>query len=135
MGADSDEGRTGLIASRRALLKAGALGAAGAVWAASSWRRALAAPATQGAPGGQLVIAKPHEITGFDPMSDATQTSWELHALVYESLVWLDDNLAPVPGLAESWDTPDDRTYVFHIRQGVSFHNGREMTADDVAFS
>jgi peptide/nickel transport system substrate-binding protein len=135
VGADFDEGRTGLIASRRALLKAGALGAAGTVWAASSWRRALAAPATQGAPGGQLVIAKPHEITGFDPMSDATQTSWELHALVYESLVWLDDNLAPVPGLAESWDTPDDRTYVFHIRQGVSFHNGREMTADDVAFS
>jgi peptide/nickel transport system substrate-binding protein len=130
-----DRTALGSFASRRSLLKAGALGAAGAAWAASSWRRALAAPAAQGAAGGQLVIAKPYEITGFDPMSEANQTSWEIHALVYESLVWLDDQLAPIPGLAESWDTPDDRTYVFHLRQGVTFHNGREMTADDVVFS
>ncbi|MDQ3512504.1 MAG: ABC transporter substrate-binding protein, partial [Chloroflexota bacterium] len=50
-------------------------------------------------------------------------------------LVFLDDALGPIPGLAESWETPDDRTYVFALRQGVMFHNGREMTADDVVFS
>jgi peptide/nickel transport system substrate-binding protein len=134
MGADTGEVVTGLTASRRALLKAGVFGAVGTAWTASSWRRALASPAVQAA-GGQLVIAKPYEITGFDPMTEANQTSWEIQALVYESLVWLDDNLGAIPGLAESWDTPDDHTYVFHLRQGVKFHNGREMTADDVVFS
>jgi len=48
------------------------------------------------------------------------------------------DNIAG--GLAESWELADPETIVFHIRKGVHFHdkpptNGREMTADDVAFS
>ena len=42
--------------------------------------------------------------------------------------------------LAESWEMPDDDTFIFHIRKGVHFHdkpptNGREMTAEDVVFS
>ena len=42
--------------------------------------------------------------------------------------------------LAESWDVPDPRTYIFHIRQGVRWHdkapmNGRELTADDVVYN
>jgi peptide/nickel transport system substrate-binding protein len=91
--------------------------------------------AAQGTPGGTLNVGKPYELSGYDPHPEGNQTSWEIHAVVYESLVWLDDNLAPVPGLAESWEQPDDRTYVFKIRQGVKFHNGREMTADDVFYS
>lgn len=55
--------------------------------------------------------------------------------MVYESLIFLGDNFELQPGLAERWEQPDDRTYVFTLRQGVSFHNGREMTADDVVFS
>jgi peptide/nickel transport system substrate-binding protein len=39
------------------------------------------------------------------------------------------------PALAERWETPDDRTWIFHLRQGVKFHNGAELTADDVAYS
>lgn len=85
--------------------------------------------------GGSLVIGKPYELTGFDPAPEGNQTSWEIHAVVYESLVFLDSNLQPAPGLAERWETPDPTTYVFHLRQGVKFHNGREMTADDVVFS
>ena len=42
--------------------------------------------------------------------------------------------------LAESWDVPDPQTYVFHIRQGVRWHdkapmNGRELTAEDVVYN
>ncbi len=125
----------GIPASRRSVLKAGALGAAGVAWGLAPFRLAAAGSAVQGEAGGRVVVGKPYEITGFDPHLEANQTSWEIHAVVYESLVFLDDALNPLPGLAEGWETPDDRTYVFRLRQGVMFHNGREMTADDVVFS
>ena len=40
-----------------------------------------------------------------------------------------------VPGLAERWEQPDERTYVFHLRRGVRFHHGRELTAEDIRFT
>ena len=120
--------------SRRTALKAATLGAASAACGSAFLRSAHLATA-QGTTGGTLVVGKPYELNGYDPHLEANQTSWEIHAVVYESLVFLDENLTPAPGLAESWDTPDDRTYVFHLRQGVKFHNGREMTADDVVYS
>jgi len=44
------------------------------------------------------------------------------------------------PHLAESWETPDDTTYIFHLRKGIKWHNkpplnGRELVADDVKFT
>ena len=44
-------------------------------------------------------------------------------------------DMAPVPDLAKSWDIVDDTTYVFHLHEGVSFHNGEPLTASDVVFS
>lgn len=123
-----------LSLSRRNAVKATAMATASAAWGAAFLKHAHVASA-QDAAGGTLIIGKPYEATGYDPHTEANQTSWEVHAVVYESLVFLDDNLDPAPGLAESWETPDDRTYVFKIREGVKFHNGREMTADDVVFS
>jgi peptide/nickel transport system substrate-binding protein len=123
-----------LSLSRRTALKAAALGAVSAACSGSFPRTERSAVA-QGEAGGTLVIGKPYEITGYDPHVEAAQTSWEIQAVVYESLIFLDDDLNPAPGLAESWESPDDRTYVFHLREGVKFHNGREMTADDVFFS
>ena len=37
----------------------------------------------------------------------------------------MDNDMNLVPGLAESWEVIDDTTTVFHLRQGVKFHNGR----------
>ena len=54
---------------------------------------------------------------------------------IFDPLIELDPSERPVPGLAESWEMTDDRTFVFHLRHGVKFHNGREMVADDVVFS
>jgi peptide/nickel transport system substrate-binding protein len=54
---------------------------------------------------------------------------------MYDSLLEWDRDLNIQPALAESYDTPDDTTYVFHLRQGVMFHDGTEMTASDVKYS
>jgi ABC-type transport system substrate-binding protein len=55
---------------------------------------------------------------------------------LYDGLVKLDKTLSPTPALAEYWVISDSgRKYTFYLRQGVRFHDGRELTADDVAFS
>jgi len=55
---------------------------------------------------------------------------------IYDGLVAIDSNLNPVPGLAEYWKPEDDgRRTVFFLRKGSRFHNGREVTSDDVKFS
>ena len=59
-----------------------------------------------------------------------------LHNL-FDGLLSIDyvDNWALRPGLAESWQRLDDRTIEFTLRRGVLFHNGEELTAEDVVFS
>lgn len=53
---------------------------------------------------------------------------------VYETLVRIDDEGAPVPHLAESWDIAGNEV-TFHLREGVTFSNGKVLDADDVVFS
>jgi peptide/nickel transport system substrate-binding protein len=62
-------------------------------------------------------------------------SSFELLSVVYERLVRFDDDGQPQPELAESWENPDELTYVFTLRAGVTFHDGKELTADDVKFT
>ena len=56
-------------------------------------------------------------------------------SLVYESLLAWDKNLKILPALATSFQIPDNKTYIFKLRQGVKFHNGQDFTADDVKYS
>src|SRR3954469_2380681 len=58
-----------------------------------------------------------------------------LHAAVYEGLTKRDKDLKIIPGLAESWETPQPLRWRFHLRKGVKFHDGSDFTADDVVFS
>ena len=56
--------------------------------------------------------------------------------VIWEQLVSLDANHQPQPMLAESWEFANDYQQItLHLRQGVQFHTGRELTADDVKFS
>ena len=61
--------------------------------------------------------------------------TWRLQQMVYETLVTTNENLEIVPALAASWTQPDETTYVFSLEPGVTFSNGRSMTADDVVGS
>ncbi|MEO0622442.1 MAG: ABC transporter substrate-binding protein [Pseudomonadota bacterium] len=54
---------------------------------------------------------------------------------VYEGLTRYDSELQLQPGLAESWENTAPNTWIFKLRQGVTFHNGNPFTADDVIFS
>ncbi len=55
---------------------------------------------------------------------------------LFDGLVELDPSLHVVPGLADTWIiSPDGRTYRFHLREGVRFHDGSALTSGDVVFT
>ena len=62
----------------------------------------------------------------------ASTTAWQM----YDSLVWMNADNEILPALAESWEISEDGTeYIFHLREGVTFHNGEPFNADAVVFS
>jgi peptide/nickel transport system substrate-binding protein len=70
-----------------------------------------------------------------DPRLMNDTSAYKLMDLVYDGLVILDPTLVPQPGLATSWDNPDPTTWIFHLREGVTFHDGTPFTADDVVYT
>jgi peptide/nickel transport system substrate-binding protein len=70
-----------------------------------------------------------------DPRIGTEAQSEHLHGLIYDSLVAHDERMTIIPDLAEKWETPDPRTYVFHLRHGVRFHDGSAFTSADVKFT
>ena len=70
-----------------------------------------------------------------DPRIGTDDTSQKLHDLIYDNLVDLDEHLRVVPRLAERLDHPDPLTYIAILREGVRFHDGHELTADDVVYT
>ncbi|MEJ2709554.1 MAG: ABC transporter substrate-binding protein [Anaerolineales bacterium] len=86
--------------------------------------------------GGTLQVAFQNEWAGLDPHTVSSYSSYQILNNVLEGLTTFDDDLNLQPGLAESWEQSEDgKTWTFQLRQGVKFHNGREMTADDVKWS
>jgi peptide/nickel transport system substrate-binding protein len=105
-----------------------------------AWLLALAvalAPACRQAPRdpGAIVVAMADPVINLDPRVGSDAASQKLHQLLFSTLVRIDDQLRVVPDLAESLDQPDAVTYVAHLRHGVMFHNGRELTSEDVVYT
>ncbi|HEY0704294.1 MAG TPA: ABC transporter substrate-binding protein [Candidatus Acidoferrales bacterium] len=73
--------------------------------------------------------------TNLDPRIGADAYSAHIDGLIFSSLVAHDDQMKVIPDLAASWETPDTVTYVFHLRPGVKFHDGRALTSADVKFT
>jgi len=86
-------------------------------------------------PRDYIVVATTNSAVNLDPRVGVDEASQKAHQLLYNTLVHIDDQLRVVPELAESLDHPDERTYVARLRHGVRFHNGRELTAEDVAYT
>jgi len=53
--------------------------------------------------------------------------SEDIDGLIFDNLLARDAQMNVVPGLAERWETSDPLTYVFHLRRGVKFHDGRHL--------
>lgn len=82
-----------------------------------------------------LIVATAYDSITMDPVANNDSPSSHAMHQMYEGLLSLDANSELHPLLAESWEMPDDVTYIFHLKKGVKFHNGEEMKASDVAFS
>ncbi len=84
-----------------------------------------------------LTVAVRADVTGFFPNPPAKDESFtnRVNAEILEGLVRFDADGRLVPGLAERWETPNERAYVFHLRPGLRFSDGTPLTAADVAAS
>ncbi|MGE5247800.1 MAG: ABC transporter substrate-binding protein [Verrucomicrobiota bacterium] len=81
---------------------------------------------------GRLVMALPGTPVSLDPRLATDAYGEQILQMTHASLVRLSAAGEPVPDLAAAWETPDARTYVFRLRPGLRFHDGRPVTADDV---
>jgi peptide/nickel transport system substrate-binding protein len=83
-----------------------------------------------------VVIGVGAEATTMDPRHATDVASQNIVNLVYAPLVELDDaTVSIVPVVAKNWENPDDRTYIFHLRDDVRFHDGTPLTAHDVKYT
>lgn len=75
------------------------------------------------------------DVSSLDPhyLNIAPNISFSSH--LFDALVHVDANGRLIPGLAVSWKAIDPTTWEFKLRRGVKFHDGSELTADDVIFS
>jgi peptide/nickel transport system substrate-binding protein len=87
------------------------------------------------APGKTLRYASQDDPQTLDPHAANLAVSSRVTGNVYEPLVWRDRDWKVIPWLATSWSQPDGRTWRFRLREGVKFHDGSLLTADDVVFS
>lgn len=87
--------------------------------------------------GGTLVFARGADSPGLDPAYETDGNSFMVCDNIYDALVgFMPESTALTPSLATSWDISEDgMTYTFHLREGVSFHDGTPFNADAVVFS
>ena len=88
-------------------------------------------------PGGSIVVTYKDDVATLDPAIGYDWQNWSMIKSLFDSLMdYVPGTTTLRPGLAESYALSEDGlTYTFKLRAGVKFHNGREMTAEDVKYS
>lgn len=87
------------------------------------------------APAQTLNFAYDADPVSLDPHEQLSGGTLQLSHMVFDPLVRWNKDLGFDPRLAESWERVDDTTMRFHLRDGVTFHTGNEMNADDVVWT
>lgn len=85
----------------------------------------------------RLIVAVRADITGVfpEPPTQSESFTIDVFSNVLEGPFRLDANLAVTPALVSTWTNPDERTWVFRLREGVRFSDGTPLTSDDVVAS
>lgn len=79
--------------------------------------------------GGTIRAALEADVVSLDPLSTLAGRDLFVLLSIYNSLVAFDEDLNIVPSLATSWETPNNTTLIFHLREGVRFHDGTSFDA------
>jgi peptide/nickel transport system substrate-binding protein len=87
------------------------------------------------APAQTLTMAVGAPVTSLDPHYHQLSPNNAAASMIFSRLVETDEHARSIPGLAESWRVVEPTVWEFKLRPGVRFHNGREFTAEDVAFT
>lgn len=97
----------------------------------------LVATCQPGEPGGRLVVASAWSPKTFNPITANEQSSLDVVRLMFASLLGFDVPSQQVePGLADWWtNSPDGKTWTFHLRKNLRWSDGAPLTADDVVFT
>jgi peptide/nickel transport system substrate-binding protein len=82
-----------------------------------------------------LVMIIESSPTNLDPRVGLDGQSERIDELIFDALLTRDDHFNVQPGLAESWKIADPLTYIFHLHQGVKFHDGKPLTSRDVKWT
>jgi ABC-type transport system substrate-binding protein len=87
--------------------------------------------------GGNIVVTYKDDVATLDPAIGYDWQNWSMIKSLFDGLMDYDPGTTDLrPGLAESYTISDDgMVFTFEMRNGVQFHNGREMTAEDVVYS
>jgi len=96
---------------------------------------AAAAPAKPAAGGGELRVALESDVVTLDPPMFTDVYSNYVSSQIHETLFQVDYDMKLAPMLAEKLEQPNETTYLITLKKGIKFHNGEELTADDVKFS
>lgn len=87
-------------------------------------------------PGGTLKLGVQGDPVDLDPALVILDAAGLVIDFIFEGLVHEGPDLSPEPRLATHWEVSEDAlTYTFHLREGVTFHNGRTLVAEDVKYS
>ena len=88
-------------------------------------------------PGGSITVTYKDDVATLDPAIGYDWQNWSMIKSLFDGMMdYVPGTTTLRPGLAESYALSEDGlTYTFRLRPGVKFHNGREMTADDVKYS
>ena len=84
---------------------------------------------------GTVVVAIESSPNNLDPRVGTDAQSQKISALIFDSLVVKGKDYRFLPWLAVSWEQPDPLTWIFHLRDGVRFQDGRPLEAEDVAWT
>jgi peptide/nickel transport system substrate-binding protein len=130
-------------ASRRDVIKIAGTGIAGLVVGAAAGYLGKPTPSPPpianaralGRFGGIVKVGQEGEPPELDPQVSSVYDSFWVETHIFEGLIKYDFDFSFLPALAEWWEMPNSKTYIFHLKKGVKFHNGRDMTSDDVKFS